>query len=233
MRVKTQARREGIISAAWEIFRRDGYGRTTMSAIAARLGGSKGTLYSYFASKDELLLATVDHVLAERGQAAFARLESPHLLSQRLEKFAHDYITLRSHPDTIALDRILIAEAGRSNIGQAMQDRLLLPQWRRFAEFLREQAENGHLTFEDAEEAASDFRALLTAPLLEHCLYSDRLPDATETATLAARSVRTFMRAYAPQSSGDNRSAPARNPRDRLNHPASQRSCRTNGRRRE
>ena len=166
MRVKTEARRNAIIAVAWEVFRADGYERTTMSAIAARLGGSKGTLYGYFSSKEELLLATVDHVLAARGEAAFEKLASAGSLAARLTDFAHDYIALRAHRDTIALDRIVIAEAGRSNIGRAMQERLLLPQWHRFAEHLCKEAEQGRLHFEDADEAASVFRALLTLPLL-------------------------------------------------------------------
>lgn len=176
-----------------------GYERTTMSAIAARLGGSKGTLYGYFSSKEELLIATVDHVLAARGEAAFEKLESAESLAARLTDFAHDYIALRAHRDTIALDRIVIAEAGRSNIGQAMQERLLLPQWHRFAEHLRKEADQGRLHFEDADEAASVFRALLTLPLLEQCLVNDQMLDEREIAVHATRSVRTFLMAYGPQ----------------------------------
>ena len=35
-----------------------------MSTIAERLGGSKQTLYSYFASKEELLRAVLDRMSA-------------------------------------------------------------------------------------------------------------------------------------------------------------------------
>jgi AcrR family transcriptional regulator len=201
MRVKTETRRNTIIAVAWDLFRKDGYERTTMSAIAARLGGSKGTLYGYFSSKEELLLATVDYVLAARGETAFEKLESAGSLAARLTDFARVYIALRAHPDTIALDRIAIAEAGRSNIGQVMQERLLLPQWHRFAEHLHKEAEQGRLQFEDADEVAAVFRALLTLPLLEQCLVNDTMLNEQDIAAHATRSVRTFLNAYGAQQS--------------------------------
>src|SRR5947208_8772182 len=52
-------RRDAIVAIAREAFAADGYAGTSMSSIAARLGGSKGTLYSYFKSKEELFIAVV------------------------------------------------------------------------------------------------------------------------------------------------------------------------------
>jgi TetR/AcrR family transcriptional repressor of mexJK operon len=47
-------RREAILDVARSVFSEEGYAATSMSSIAARLGGSKGTLYNYFKSKEEL-----------------------------------------------------------------------------------------------------------------------------------------------------------------------------------
>ena len=52
-------RRDAIIDVAREVFFEEGYAAASMSSIAARLGGSKGTLYNYFRSKDELFEAQV------------------------------------------------------------------------------------------------------------------------------------------------------------------------------
>jgi AcrR family transcriptional regulator len=199
MRVKTAARRQMIILEAWKIFREQGYERTTMSEIATRLGGSKGTLYGYFGSKEELLLAAIDHVLAERGEAAFDKLSAKTSLSARLHGFAQDYLALRTHRDTIALDRILIAEAGHSNFGKLTQERLLLPQWHRFAGFLSEQAQLGHLVIEDADQAAAVFRALISHPFIEQCLFSGQELLPQDIHQLAQKSVAVFLKAYAPQ----------------------------------
>lgn len=48
------ARRERILEIAAQSFLENGYDRTTMSAIATHLGGSKGTLWKYFQSKEQL-----------------------------------------------------------------------------------------------------------------------------------------------------------------------------------
>ena len=66
-------RRDGILDVARDCFLADGYAATSMSTIAARLGGSKGTLYNYFKSKDEVYLA-----LASEGARQFAPLLKAH-----------------------------------------------------------------------------------------------------------------------------------------------------------
>lgn len=55
------SRRENILSIAREVFMEEGYAAASMSTIAARVGGSKGTLYNYFRSKAELFVAVIQH----------------------------------------------------------------------------------------------------------------------------------------------------------------------------
>ena len=57
MRVRTEDKRQEIIEIAAQLFEDLGYDRTSMSLISERVGGSKATLYGYFKSKEELLLA--------------------------------------------------------------------------------------------------------------------------------------------------------------------------------
>ena len=56
-RLDRDARRELILDVAQDVFLEEGFAAASMSTIAARLGGSKGTLYNYFRSKDELFAA--------------------------------------------------------------------------------------------------------------------------------------------------------------------------------
>lgn len=53
--------REKIIQAAIESFSQTGYDRTKMEDIAKRLGLSKGTIYLYFKSKEDLFLAICEY----------------------------------------------------------------------------------------------------------------------------------------------------------------------------
>ncbi len=48
--MRTEAKREAILKTAAQAFVELGYERASMSEIAARVGGSKGTLYAYFPS---------------------------------------------------------------------------------------------------------------------------------------------------------------------------------------
>ena len=56
---RSDAKRRAILDVASEVFLAQGYAATSMSEIAARLGGSKGTLYNYFRSKEELFSAFI------------------------------------------------------------------------------------------------------------------------------------------------------------------------------
>ena len=56
---RKEERREAILAIAKRVFLDQGYSGASMSAISAELGGSKGTLWSYFPSKEELFAARV------------------------------------------------------------------------------------------------------------------------------------------------------------------------------
>jgi len=52
-------RREQILTAAWRCFQREGLHATTMDHIIAASGLSAGAVYSYFPSKEDLIVAAV------------------------------------------------------------------------------------------------------------------------------------------------------------------------------
>jgi AcrR family transcriptional regulator len=53
-------KRQVILKAAWKLIRHYGYSKVTISDIAKGAGTGKGTIYLYFRSKDEIMLALVD-----------------------------------------------------------------------------------------------------------------------------------------------------------------------------
>ena len=59
---KTRTR---ILASALSLFARKGYDRTTFTDIAARLKMTKGAVYWHFASKEALLVALVEEMLAK------------------------------------------------------------------------------------------------------------------------------------------------------------------------
>ena len=53
-------KRDAIIHAAWALIRHYGYGKTTIDDIARKAGVGKGTVYLYFRSKTDIMLALTD-----------------------------------------------------------------------------------------------------------------------------------------------------------------------------
>jgi AcrR family transcriptional regulator len=106
-------RREHILKVAREVFFEQGYSATSMSTIAARLGGSKGTLYNYFKSKEELFEAQVrdscGHA-AERILKASPDGEPVETLTRLGEQYLQHLYT----ESNAQMFRILVAEAQRS-----------------------------------------------------------------------------------------------------------------------
>jgi len=71
-----QARRAQILSGAADVFSHKGFQGATIRAIAARAGVAEGTIYNYFSSKREILLAIADEA---EWPALFALLDKTEL----------------------------------------------------------------------------------------------------------------------------------------------------------
>jgi AcrR family transcriptional regulator len=61
-------RKTQIISAAEDVFTRKGFDEARMDDIADKTGLSKGTLYLYFKSKDDLIIAILDRMFQREFQ---------------------------------------------------------------------------------------------------------------------------------------------------------------------
>lgn len=82
--LRDQARevyRDAILSAAERVFARSGFEGTRMAEVAAEAGLATGTLYNYFANRDELLSSLVsrrsEELLASVKAAAASASSSP------------------------------------------------------------------------------------------------------------------------------------------------------------
>jgi TetR/AcrR family transcriptional regulator, transcriptional repressor of bet genes len=77
-------RRKALISAAIEAIHARGMGQVTMGEIARRAGVSAALAHHYFGGKDQLLLATMRHLLGELGEEIQARLAQATTPRERL-----------------------------------------------------------------------------------------------------------------------------------------------------
>ena len=81
-------RRAQIMEAALACFTRKGYNNTTMDDIAAESGLSKGSLYWYFKSKDDLFAEALLSVFMNIGQEAVTAVEQYSTASDKLRAVA-------------------------------------------------------------------------------------------------------------------------------------------------
>ena len=65
-------RKDQILNAAEQVFTKKGLDQTRMEDIADQTGLSKGTLYLYFKSKDDLIIAILDRIF----QGVFKQLDA-------------------------------------------------------------------------------------------------------------------------------------------------------------
>jgi AcrR family transcriptional regulator len=70
---KPEIRRQEIIAAARQLFQTKTYDQTSMNDVMDALGIAKGTIYHYFASKEELLAAVVEAIVTD-GLPAMQRI---------------------------------------------------------------------------------------------------------------------------------------------------------------
>jgi TetR/AcrR family transcriptional regulator, transcriptional repressor of bet genes len=77
-------RRKALIAAAIEAIHARGMGQVTMGEIARRAGVSAALAHHYFGGKDQLLLATMRHLLSELGEEIQVRLAAAATPRERL-----------------------------------------------------------------------------------------------------------------------------------------------------
>lgn len=106
-------RRACILEVARQSFFENGYAATTMSEIAARLGGSKGTLWSYFPSKEALFTAVIEEATAEFRRSLNEVLELHEDVPSTVDRLCLHFITKLTSPLALRLYRLIHGEGIR------------------------------------------------------------------------------------------------------------------------
>ncbi|WP_234147999.1 TetR/AcrR family transcriptional regulator [Sphingobium sufflavum] len=198
--IRRQDRRDAILTVAARSFLEQGYAGTTMSGIAATLGGSKGTLWNYFGSKEELFAAVIDHVTIEYRAGLSEILAEPcDDLRLTLKRFCTGIMDKVTTPDAISLHRLVVAEAGRfPEMGRIFYDRAPLQTYVLLAEFLEGVMARGLIRAEEPMQAARLLVTLCVSGYQQKMLMG--LIETATTPMIAAeveRATDLFMRAYA------------------------------------
>jgi AcrR family transcriptional regulator len=108
------AYRAELLDSAFQLFARVGYGAVTMRGIARELGVSTGTLYHYFATKDDIFEQMVRHVAASAVDDVLAGVKPG---STPLERVEQMLTFVSEHEDYLRNLLFLVIDFHRVNSG--------------------------------------------------------------------------------------------------------------------
>jgi AcrR family transcriptional regulator len=196
IKFQRDGRRETILSIAREVFTEEGYAASSMSTIAARLGGSKGTLYNYFKSKADLFIAVIQHQ-CDINEAELFEISDKDPRTY-LTQWSRRVAQLMLSEDVISIHRIVVAEAVRfPEIGQALYEAGPKRGTARLVDYFEQAIAEGRLKPCDPVRAAEQAMELTLAGFYRRRLWNVGPPptDAEIDATVQA-GVDTFLKAF-------------------------------------
>lgn len=200
------ARRQTILAAARAAFFDHGFAGTSMSTVAQAIGGSKGTLWAYFASKEDLFAAVLDQLVEEYG--ALPTLDLAGDIRATLERYATDLLTITLSPPILALNRLVIAEGARfPDLGRLFYARAPERRLAVLSEWLVAQIARGAVRAADPMRAAMHFHQLALARQTRTLWGVEPLPADAETIAADARAATAvFLNGYAARDAERHRS---------------------------
>lgn len=192
-------RRAAILKIAHEAFLSEGYAATSMSAIAARVGGSKATLYNYFPSKEDLFRAVVQDRCEQIGGLLDQGLLEGGDFRTVLTKFGERFVTLILSEEFVRTYRMMMAEGVRfPEIGCAFYETGPRQVAHRVGEYFTTAIEAGELRRgEDPDLMAKYFLDLCLSHIHHRRLWNVKPdPTAEDIRANVARAVSIFLAAF-------------------------------------
>ena len=164
MRPRTEQKRQEIVGIAIEVFREVGYERASMSTIARRLGGSKGTLYGYFQSKDELFETAMKRAVEAPGEQieSLLTVDEPDLRAT-LSRWASAYLDFLLGKEVLDTIRVAVNGGDKTPLGPHLFEQGPRRANNVLSAFFEKLIEQGRLRKASPLIAAIQFKALASA----------------------------------------------------------------------
>ena len=178
---RKQARPQELLNAALELFVEKGFSATRSEEVAARAGVSKGTLYLYFPSKEELFKAVVRSnisALIAEGQQLADHFEGSS--AQLLRLLMHTWWQRVGDTRAGGIFKIVITEVRNfPELAQFYSDEVILPAHRLITGTLQRGIRRGEFRAVPLDETTHTLIApLLFQALHKHSVGACRLPGA-------------------------------------------------------
>jgi AcrR family transcriptional regulator len=192
-RRRKEARPAELLDAALELFVEKGFASTRSEEVARRAGVSKGTLYLYFPSKEELLKAVIQQFLADRiaeGAHEIEQADGP--TPALMENLLVDWWMRVYDSPAAGVFKLVISEVRNfPDIAQFYLERVVDPGNALCARLLRRGIERGE--FRDVDIDAAVHSILMPMVLL--CVHKHSL-GACGSASTIGHDPEGFLRAH-------------------------------------
>ena len=162
---RKEARPGELLEAALALFVEKGYAATRVEEVAARAGVSKGTLFLYFPSKEELFKAVVRENAGRHLADAFREVaEYTGTSDELLHEFIQRWWTQYGGAPAAGLTKLIMSEAANfPDLAQYYQDEVVQPSHELVRRIVQRGIDRGELREVDLTLAAH----LIVAPLVQ------------------------------------------------------------------
>ena len=168
-RRRKEARPAELLEAALTLFVEKGFAATRSEEVAKAAGVSKGTLYLYFPSKEELLKAVIQHFLGteiEAGIQEAAAADGP--TAQAMEQLLVTWWTRIYEGPASGVFKLVITEVRNfPEIGEFWVERVVAPGHAIVSGLLQRGIARGEFVVDDVDSAVHS----ILMPLILMCMH--------------------------------------------------------------
>jgi TetR/AcrR family transcriptional repressor of nem operon len=187
--LKGERTRQRIIAKAAPLFNRRGYDGCSMQDISAATGLEKGSLYSHFATKEELAVAAFDHAWAQTCSARAGNLDQASNSVDKLKLHITNFVSKPSFPGGCPmLNTVLDADDGNSALRHRAEGAM-----RDWVGFLADITRAGQAKGEIRSTLNPEELAILIISLLEGAFVSSRLQRSRDALVLAQQHLDSYL----------------------------------------
>lgn len=193
------AKRSQILDGARHVFIEMGFDAASMNDITRAAGVSKGTIYVYFASKEELFEALIEEERQKIFTDLYDALDGGQDVRETLIRFGVALGRKITSPKVLRAQRTVIGICDRMpELGARFYERGPKIGHARLSAYLAAAVEKGLLIIPHPETAAYQLTELMTAGIYRQCLFGYRAqtPAEDELRRVATAGVDLFLAAH-------------------------------------
>lgn len=197
---RSSAKRAAVLDAAQACFLEKGYAGTSMDLVAAKAGVSKATIYSHFASKDDLFGAIIcrrceDQVLGLGAMDGIPQTGSD--ARQILTAIATHLMNMLLTPEVLEIYRMVIAESPRyPDLARIYWEQGPMRGKARIAELLAQMDRQGLLSIPDSWAATDRFVSMLRGEHFHRMLMGLPPHPTNDMAATISDTVQVMLKTY-------------------------------------